>query len=685
MRDTVGGSLVTDYAISTNLIVWAAAKGGIFGWPDDGLEADAVAQMVPGDLLVPKFAQSAVYQRGGGQSDYQREICAVHGLDYDVELKAYNDKVNPGGNSGAGAIPCLLRVTGQRPDDDRYSSPPWKTVGIEIEWLDYPLSTQEFLALRVTEPELARQFKATAAKGRHIQKLKDGTAAAIREIAKQPVRGPEVLRQYVMVWSGDQADAMAKLTAAGHTPRVGDKVFLAHEQRMLGIHDVAGVGSLVGLVQTGETIQREPLGLRQLFADAMERVKPGEVFRAQNAVHAAKELEQLAAEEDNVLEIRDFPTFHDRYVVLPRKITEALELAKRAKPEKPPEETTDEDGDGETVELDELENLKGLDVAAVRNQLPDFELPHSVLAEAVTALRSGKHLLLSGPPGTGKSTIAGALCRAVVDEQYDIVTATADWTTFDTIGGYLPREGGQLAFEPGIVLRGLKAGRWLVIDELNRADIDKAFGPLFTLLAGSGGDGQRPADAIKLPYQQGGKPIEITSAQTRADSPSPYTLTPGWRLLGTLNVSDKASLFQLSFAFLRRFAVVDVPLPPAAQYRSWFAGRVSELSEDVRGKVIDASIGLATEGRRELGPAILADVARFISVGLTETSSGGASYPDAIHAFITAVRLYAVPQYEGATRNDVDATLSLLRGVLDAAPAEPWAALEHAMREVALQ
>ena len=39
----------------------------------------------------------------------------------------------------------------------------------------------------------------------------------------------------------------------------------------------------------------------------------------------------------------------------------------------------------------------------------------------------------------------------------------------------------------------------------------------------------------------------------------------------TLNVSDKASLFQLSFAFLRRFAVVDVPLPPREGYAGFFA------------------------------------------------------------------------------------------------------------------
>ena len=79
-----------------------------------------------------------------------------------------------------------------------------------------------------------------------------------------------------------------------------------------------------------------------------------------------------------------------------------------------------------------------------------------VLAESVTALRSAKHLLLGGPPGTGKSTLAEAICRAVVRQQYDVTTGTSDWTTFDTIGGYIPHAEG-LAFEPGVVLRSLNA------------------------------------------------------------------------------------------------------------------------------------------------------------------------------------------------------------------------------------
>src|SRR5205085_1299937 len=100
-------------------------------------------------------------------------------------------------------------------------------------------------------------------------------------------------------------------------------------------------------------------------------------------------------------------------------------------------------------------------------------------------------------------------------------------TTFDTIGGYVPELAGGLTFEPGVVLRALKQGGWLIIDEMNRADIDKAFGPLFTLLAGSGGDAK---ETVTLPYRESGKHVQIGWAPTLTETSTPYTLTPVWRL-----------------------------------------------------------------------------------------------------------------------------------------------------------
>jgi hypothetical protein len=262
-----------------------------------------------------------------------------------------------------------------------------------------------------------------------------------------------------------------------------------------------------------------------------------------------------------------------------------------------------------------------------------------------------------------------------------VATATADWTTFDTIGGYLPASDGRLVFAPGLVLRCLERGKWLVIDELNRADIDKAFGPLFTLLAGTGSG--RPNAGVVLPFMGAdGKPVEMTWAETRADGAGPYTLTPSWRLIGTLNVSDKTTLFQLSFAFLRRFAIVDVPLPLEGSYRALFAGACADVDEPARTQIVDAGIKLAF-GRRQLGPAILLDIARFVAMGLTQTVSGQ-PYDDPVEAFLAAARLYAVPQYEGATSADIDDAKSRLRGVWSDPPEQAWATLAAALDAVAL-
>ena len=35
-----------------------------------------------------------------------------------------------------------------------------------------------------------------------------------------------------------------------------------------------------------------------------------------------------------------------------------------------------------------------------------------------------------------------------------MATATADWTTFDTVGGYFPASDQTLHFRPGLLLRG---------------------------------------------------------------------------------------------------------------------------------------------------------------------------------------------------------------------------------------
>jgi 5-methylcytosine-specific restriction enzyme B len=125
-----------------------------------------------------------------------------------------------------------------------------------------------------------------------------------------------------------------------------------------------------------------------------------------------------------------------------------------------------------------------------------------------------------------------------------------------------------------------------------------------------------------------------------------------------------------------------VALPPAASYRSLFASACADVDEPAREQIVDAGMKLAF-GRRQLGPAILLDIARFVRMGLTQTVSGQ-PYADPVEAFLAAVRLYAVPQYEGAWASEIEDAKSRLRGVWSDPPEQAWNALSAGLDAVAL-
>ena len=243
-------------------------------------------------------------------------------------------------------------------------------------------------------------------------------------------------------------------------------------------------------------------------------------------------------------------------------------------------------------------------------------IDEGVYAAAIAALASGRHLVLTGGAGSGKTALALAIAEAAVRQgrckSILFTTAGSGLNSGETFGRRY-HDGGKDVFTPGLVPSAISNDQWLVIDELERIRLDRVLGRVSTVL--------------------GGHPMDL---------PGGGELRPpeSWRVLATMN--DLSSVATTSPALRRRFVFIEVPALEQADLEklvdTWAAG--DDVAKAVGTRLI------AIDAVTPLGPGLYRDAIMYVKARRKLAPA------DETHLTLEALAGFVLPQLEGLGDDD---------------------------------
>jgi hypothetical protein len=284
------------------------------------------------------------------------------------------------------------------------------------------------------------------------------------------------------------------------------------------------------------------------------------------------------------------------------------------------------------------------------------------------ALRTYKVVVLVGPPGTGKTQLLEEIVEEIRGNHAGFGFAAAphrlmrrtpeeSWTARELVGGETVDDKGRLRFRPGAVLDAIGTDRWLLLDELNRADMDKIFGPLMTWLSGQNVELGRAGTGLRSPTVElawssqahssvervenlaatetepdtaahsnlatGASTIGATAHATQSSEPVRFLAGRDWRLLGTYNPFDAQRVFRFGQALGRRMKEIPIPAATPTQFAAVLNLRSPSLTTSIRSAIEALYSAHYEDPATQLGPAIFLEMANYVLNGLGSEFLGG--------------------------------------------------------------